>query len=530
MSKKYILFLVSVIYLFFVTIVIKPWEFKYFSLIDDPIVLTQTSHYYDDCRSGKGCSLYFRQIFETGSKRFRPAYWLINNFLYKVSGSNAQAIHVIRYYVLGLTAVLAVAVVTLDAGGGVRATLLASSLLFINPSFTENAVRLGTPELYLIIVLPVLSLLYLTRDKFKIFVRRPAIFYFIFLTLLLLAVFIKESGIVIVAAVLGIEFYEKRSKFDKWFILIGLIAGLLYLIGIRVGSKFPPNTLASFPDYISNYSFLPAFIFSNFINNLKLLFNLTTPLLKTDIALIMLLFLTKEGRKFLSQRKTLFPITLSVFYFLVLVPWKYVLGRYHLVTLIGVFAFSGLIIEKALNIFKESKYFPKKLPEFGFEVLVFVIISNTFFKNFALTYPQSVNYAEWFKIFTKFESEQVQILTKYPNERIFLNGTSDLDNLEIVYGIPIEQEYLYKQKILVSQLSHQLPKNGFILSRSSLVPVIDPKLFSTEKDVIDSGYYETKQIDPLRFRDSFLINPIETLANPPLSDSLLNYYWELRKI
>lgn len=515
MSKAKILFLIAGIYLTFVSVVVKPWQFASHSLIDDPFVFVETSKYFNVCLVGEGCSQLFRQIFETGSGRLRPLYWIINLALDQVSSANPMVLHLARYYIVGLVAVLAAAQMCISAGGGVFSALLASMLLFISPTFTENMARLGTPDPYLVILFSLISWFVFRGMKFN---KKYLLIFILSLT----AALVKETAVVIFVPVLAAVLMTDRKNTLKWYLIQPFLIGLFYFVGRSIGSMFSPTTLSSFPNYISNYAFNPPQLVASFRANLNTILDLTPPIIKLDALFMVAIFALGKWKELLFKKHGLYWLVFAGTFFAVMIPWKFVIPRYHLVTIFGIYIFTGLLIEHALNSIKEKFKFHQSYLIFA--VLYVLVGSNIFFRNFAIAYPQTINYINWYKIFLKFEHDQVFEVSQLENGKVYINASDNVNNLEVIYGMPIILKNIYGNPVEFSQLPSVLPGSGYLLERDALTA----KIKTEDLKVVSAKNYTINQIDPIAFRSLFLFRPIQTLKNPPAGQRM-EYSWQIKK-
>jgi hypothetical protein len=128
--------------------------------------------------------------------------------------------------------------------------------------------------------------------------------------------------------------------------------------------------------------------------------------------------------------------------------------------------------------------------------------------------------------------DQVKAISKYTDNKVYLNLSGDINNLEIVYEIPIYLKYLYNGSSETEKLAGQLlPSNGYLLSRYPLEPeIVLDTISESGYKLLESNNYYISQIDPIAFRELFKKNPILALENPPLFNEKLHYYWEVRKL
>lgn len=158
-SNLIVLFLISALYILYSTLVIKPFNFNNFSLVDDGQVLLQSSSFLIDCLNGEACIKFLDQTFEFGTSRFRPSYWLLSNFNYGVFGLNATNYHLFRVYVVGYLTILLFAIILLKQKVNWPTVVIMTMVFFTSISFSENIIRLGTNEPYQILFIEIFYLL-----------------------------------------------------------------------------------------------------------------------------------------------------------------------------------------------------------------------------------------------------------------------------------------------------------------------------------------------------------------------------------
>lgn len=112
---------------------------------------------------------------------------------------------------------------------------------------------------------------------------------------------------------------------------------------------------------------------------------------------------------------------------------------------------------------------------------------------------------------------------------VYINAKDNLDNWEIPYEIPMHLVYFYGGKPEVKKLGDSLLENGYIFTRSSLDPVINPNTL-LKYPVVESAQYNISQIDSVAFDELFKLRPIQAFQNPPLDKVEISLYWEIRKI
>lgn len=528
-SNLFIFSLVSIIYIFYSTLVFKPWELIYFSFIDDGQVLLQSGSFLDKCLQENTCVKFIDQTFEFGTSRLRPAYWLLENATYKLFRYKAVNYHVFRVYVIGTVSVLLLVAILVKLGVTNIIIALSSILFFTSYSFTENIIRLGTNEPFQVIFLALFSILYLKR-----FVIGKNTFYSVVLILLLIwTLLIKETDLALLPAIFLTELISSNFKIKGRLNLIVVLTIPAFLL-ISYLKKFLPSTLAAdMPLYVNNYETNLNVIFNNSIGIYNILFITLSPFLKIILLVFPLMFLSRNFRKIFFEQKVYYWFFFSIFFIGIMFPWKYVLERYQLPGIFGLIVLISFVLDKLLlNIgayVLSLVKLDKKLARIVFNTFLILIISNLFFYGFTINFSKTLNYVNWFKVFTEFEHDQAHLIYKYKDHNLKLNAVNSLNDWEFLYEIPIHLRYLYGVNVKISLLDEIYP-GEYVFSRSSLDPFI--KLTNgqlKEGKIVEQRSYKVSQIDPLKFRDNFIWKPIETLLDPPLFDDL-NYYWEIRLI
>ena len=443
--------------------------------------------------------------------------------------------HLFRAYVLGFICVILLAIIIIEQKGGFIATLLGSAMFFSNFSFSENIIRLGTNEPYQILFLALFSILYLKKDEIiQNSIQFKKVINYLLIALLSWTLFIKESGFAIFPTLLfteAVKYKYDLRKYSKQLIIVPII---IFIVGILFSKGFDSNTLSSFPDYTSNYILNLKGLYLNTISIGTSLLNLTSPFLKVAVLLMPILLLDRFFLKRLRESRFQYWIFFTIFFALILIPWTYTLERYQLMTIFGISIITPIIIESFFKLFinKANKLIDTKLILLGFQLGGLVVIVNLYFRGFPINYARTVNYSKWFAEFTQFESDQVKGVMKYSDKTHHINGTEHLNNLEILYGIPLQQEHLYNLSLDTKRLeSSELPDNGYIFSRTSFEPVISfAELDQNNLAIVESKEYYVKQINPIEFRKAFIFKPLTTLTDPPLQPEGLYYYWDVREI
>lgn len=519
-NKFFILFIISIFYFFYISFVIKPWTFNNFSLVDDGQVLTQNGQYLDSCIKRLDCSLYFDQTFELGTYRFRPAYWIINGVNQIVLGNRADLHHIYRAYVIGYLSVILLALILLRLKINYLVIVFTTLIFMTSFSFSENIIRLGTNEPYQVIFLALFSIMYLCQTKNRV----------LMIVLLVWAPLIKENNIAILPAILFTEFLtNKKFYLNKQIWLLLGIPFLVFVAGSVIGKFIMPSTTIDMPVYTSNYVAGVKEILNNSQAISAILFSDTSLLL---VLIFPFLLLFKDIRNALKNKEFIYWVLFSVFSIVILTPWKYVLDRYYLVGIFGLNIVMAYIVSQLITLVRNRlnpKFTDTAIKVVSFNIVVFLVMSNIFFRGLPINIIKTLNYRNWFEIFTNFEKDQVMEIAKYNNDGVYLNMINNLDSWEFLYEIPIHLKLLYGIDPNTEMLGSALPKSGVIFSRPSLDMVFDlEKLEKLGYKKVESKSYSIDQVDPQKLKNEFSMRPIQTIFNPPFKKESLSYYWEIR--
>lgn len=528
-KQTYIYFLVSAIYILYSFAFLKPWTITNFSLVDDGQVLMQNASYFESCIHSYECSNFVAQTLEWGTGRIRPTYWLIQDFIYEIFKNNAMSHHIFRVFGVGLIAVFLMTYVLNKMKLGAISIVLATTLLFTSFSFSENIVRLGPNEPFQVIFLLIFSLFYLSSDSIE---KNSLVKNIVFVLLLVAGLFIKESGISLLFAIFCTETIINRKIGFKSILVTGIPIALFaaYLVSDKL---FPFVLNKSIPVYTSNYLTNPFTILNNASLIVEILLNTLSPFLKISILMLPIFILSNRFRSKLFDKKFVYWSTFSFFFVSIMFPWRYVLDRYQLVGIMGLSIFISLIFSNVLDFTRNiiSKKINNSYAIPLFNIIVSFIIINLFSHGFSLNLSKTINYRSWYSQFTQFESDQVKALLKYNNKNIYVNGKDTISNWEFNYEIPIHFRYLYNTESTVKLLSNKPTSGSYVFSRTSFDSYIKiDDIAKVKSTILDSKSYSVPQIDPLAFRQNFVMKPVTTIINPPLQKEDYNYYWEVRKI
>ena len=523
-KKLFLLIFVAVAYLLYARFVLSPHIFKNFSLIDDGQSI-KYGYYLRECLVGHQCNSFKTQIIDVMPDvgLSRTGYWLIQGILYQGPAVNAQFQHELRVYGFGLTIVLLFVLSTLRAGSNNIAIILGATLLVTNYSFTENLVRLGPIEPYMVLILGIFSLLFLNLQNLSKKWRSPAII--ILASILIFFLLLKEVSIAIlpVVLILGILFPKMINR--KVLITILVLAGAIFVV-----MKLLLGGTDTGPYYASNYKLDFLYIFQNAQHFLELLSNSLNPFFIFSVIAASLVLISKKFRQNISDPHFIYWLLVFVSFTAILFPWRYVLDRYLLPS---IYAFSisiTILISRVMKQTGKMSIFSGK-GKMLYQFLAAIILFNLFFRGAPLNIARTINYRNWFATFTQFEADQISAIARNKEDTVYINAKDIIDNWEVFYEIPMHLKYFHGEKPEIARLKTSIPAEGYLFTRSSLEPIVNLETISRSRyPLLDSKTYYVSQIDPIAFSDAFGSRPIQTLKNPPLVKEGFSYYWEIRKL
>jgi hypothetical protein len=429
----------------------------------------------------------------------------------------------LRAYGFGLVVSLLFVLAALSARCNSIAIVLGAGLLITNYSFTENVVRLGPIEPYMVIFLGIFSLLFLNLHRVSKKKRRVATF--LLATFLVYFLLLKEASIAILPAVgVGGLLFPKIVARKKLILLLAISGGIYFLVKYLLrGGEQDIN-------YAGDYRFEPFFMLQNAGRFLVLLSNSLRPFFKTSIIAIVFVLSIKKLRKKIADHHFIYWLLVFSSFTVILFPWGYVLDRY---LLLSIFAFSILVTILA----SRTMELIERIAKFGnrqiilFRLVTIIVLSNVFFLGASVNIARSINYRNWFLTITQFEAEQVGAIARYADQIVYINAKDIINNWEVVYEIPLHIKFFFTGKPEVLRVATPPPDAGVLFTRSSLEPVIDAEFLSKlDYPILESREYSVSQIDTVAFRESFITKPIQTLKTPPLLKEGFNYYWEIRSL
>lgn len=513
LKNNLMLFFVVIIYLSYSYFVLTPNRFQSFSLIDDGQTILNNS-YFRECFNGKGCNNLINVLAEKEFGRFRPAYWSINYFAFEAIGLNPILLHQVRVYIIGLLTILLLGIILFKSGGSAISVLISSLFFFTSFSFTENVVRLGPVEPYQLISVALMSYFYLYGGKSK----WPFIVGFY-----LLSTLIKETSVVLLFPLLITSFYFKED--DKKNVVIMSILGIIFFISTRYFTKPVDSSVA----YIENFQFDISLIINNFRQYFQLILNSTSPFIKTFSLIYIFLIISGKNIKLLFNKKVIYWLLIFIFFTGVLIPWKYVLERYVLVSLFSLSIVIGLLITQ-IQKFIFDYYTRNKIGKLFLlvvnSVFILLLINMVFFK-FPIDYAKSVNYRNWYSQFLRFENDQVTAIVNTRADTVYINAVDTIDNWEVLYEIPIHIKHIFIRDVKVVRVD-AIPDKGYVFVRTPfLTSFSEAELIDNKFSLIDSGSYRVTQIDPIKFRETFAFRPLSALIKPIILSQEYQYSWKI---
>ena len=525
MGKKiFLLVIVAIVYLLYARFILNPQLLRNFSLIDDG-QLIKYGYYLRECLVDHRCISFKTQIIDVlpdvGLSRLGS--WFLHGVLYQGPAINAPFQHSLRAFGFGLVMVLLLVLASLSAGSNIIAITLGAAVFITNYSFSENIIRLGPIEPYMVIFLGIFSLLFLNLHRLSKKWRLPAISTLFFSLIYFLL--IKEASIAILPILLVVGVLFPLILNRKVLIVILIVSGGIYFLVklLLRGTELNIN-------YAGNYNFDPLYIFQNAGYFLSLLSNSLNPFFEFSLIFVPLVLIFKKFRQRITDFHFIYWLLVFVSFTAILFPWRYVLDRYLLPSIFSFSIFISILTSRVMGEIEKKNKFNKKSTILFRLVAVFVLF-NLFFRGASLNIAKTINYRNWFAVFTQFEADQVSAIAKNKDGTVFINAEDTIDNWEIVYEIPLHLKFFYAREPKVARLETRVPSEGYLFTRSSLKPILNLETLATSPySLIDSKTYHVSQIDPTAFRTSFESKPIQTLNNPPLLKEGFSYYWEIRKI
>lgn len=523
MYKKIIILIIAILsYLLYArfVLVIKPYDS--FSLIDDGEKI-QWGIQLRECLKNKNCNSLKEGLVKNESGRSRTTYILFEGILFQPPLVTPQFQHSFRIYLMGLLMIIPFVLITLEYRAKMFPLLVGLAIFVTNYSFSENMIRLGTSEPYQVILLAWFSLLYIKFNQVKNIYRNL----YVILMVLLITIFFsfRESSIAILPAILLLEVLLSNNGNLKKMIIIFALPTIVYVVQKRLlAGNYGMGAV-----YVSNYNINLKYIFENSKNYILTLSVLAFPFLELSILVSVTFLIFKKTRKIILSKEILYWAFLTFCYAAIYFPWKYTLDRYLMISIFCLAVFVSLLLNKVIAFVSEAPLLRKY--SFVFHGILFLIISNIFFIGFPKNIVKTINYRDWFVVFTQFESEQVKAISKYANSKVYINLADKMDNWEVIQEIPMHLRFFYDGKPKTERLIEPLPSNGYIFSRNSLVNVInfgDSQLLRYQ--LLESKNYSVSQIDLLAFEKLFKYRPLQALINPPLMKDSQSYYWEIRKL
>lgn len=513
MKNLTVLFFVAFIYLIYSYFVLDPDKFSYFSLIDDGQSIVNTS-YFNECFQLNECNNLGTVLVEKNFGRFRPAYWTVTYLIFDTVGLNPILIHQLRIYALGLAVVLVLAMTLIKSGANKSSVLIASVFFFISYTFSENIIRLGPVEPLQLLLISILSYVFLfdTNNKWLKVV-----------SLYILVSLVKETSLVILIPILIVSLRLSEKKVDKLNSVLLFIGGTTFFV---IG-RFISDPSGSEVNYTENYRFGLDLIISNVGQYFQMIISSTSPILIPIAIVFIFATLLDKNKQKLIDTNLIYWITFFVVFTGILVPWKYVLERYILISVFSLSIILGLFINK-IQVFIDGylRFITDKRAYHVIGAVVFLIlITNLLTSKFSLDYAKTINYREWYSNYLRFENDQVSAIVQTESDTVYINAKDNIDNWEVLFELPIHTKLIYNDDVEIVR-TDEIPEKGYVFVRRLL------DLSFTEQELLDKGYglaengsYIIDQIHPVKFKDSFKYRPLRTLINQVPPSNQFVYDW-----
>lgn len=291
-------------------------------------------------------------FFEKEPGRFRPFYWIFNWLVYLIGGKSAFFHHLVHFVMFTAICFLIFTIVK-NLSHSKSAALLSGILFAAGMHNIENWYRLGPQETLLTLLLMV-SLYSLVQISIKLKKKYPLsraskMTLILGLLCLFFAYFTKETSIAVIpfAFVLFIMagFTRKQFKKNSWFnicvlfLIINIFAGLVSFLFVRY--------VKSQGFYSANYEVSLLRLMGNAKSIIRGLRSSYEPFFSLFAVVFLISIPQSLSKKKIFNWDFLWQILFllwSIFFFLIQIPWVFVLGRYFMPALAGLVIFWGLLI------------------------------------------------------------------------------------------------------------------------------------------------------------------------------------------
>jgi hypothetical protein len=518
------------LYLLYSFIILSPFSYNFFSLIDDGQSFHNTQ-IIKRCFSKFECSEVTPIIIEKEFGRFRPAYWLINSGLFLMGNLDPTLIHAWRIIFFGFLLCTLLVLNIYSISKSVVGAIVGTSIFYSNISFTENIIRIGPTEPIQLFFIGIFSLFFLNfKALTKRFNKNNLVLFMSFL--LLISIMVKETTIAMLP-IIAVFLVISPSKFtrNQWITLISPFS-ILFL------GKALAQSNNEFTQYDSFYSFSITSLAENLHAYLKIIFASIKWYLPSLLPALLLIIM-RNSIVSSCTKKIIFWILFIFSFLLILLPWGFVLERYLLLVFFGL----GVIFGSAFGIIttkfweyltrviqqRKNQHFAVMLKLFSFFIII-LIITNVFFLAQLTNLIRSKNFSMWYSHYIKYEHTLVAIISKY-SDTIHLNALPILDNWEVSYEIPIHLHYFYDKTNNTQLASKNLNSGDFVITTSSLIQIPEITALLQQNSIeITQNNAVIKQLDIINFRSSFRQKPVQTILDPPYTDNPITHSWLLSKI
>ena len=348
------------IFLFFLGLLIGlPTLFMNWSLVDDGVIIMKAKQ-ISELISNLNFTGFFEFFLERDIGRFRPIYYLTYWFIYLIGGANVfifYLFHLLVFVVIvWLLYRISVSLVNKDAG------FWAVFFFLVTALNVENWYRLGPQEPFVVLFF-LLSLYFFSKvftKKSTSFWPRLASYVFVFC-----AYFTKETSVAFLLS-LGTLFFlflflkiknkTVSQKYDGSFLANYFLFNLLLALIVFLIS----NSLRTQGAYTVNYTLAKEMLIPSLISYFKVIFNSFFPVSLLILIACVPLYINKLLRRLVAKEvpfkelwSIFFLFWFSSFLFFQL-PWKFVLARYLMPSLVGLVIFMAFIMSEIENWLKDS--------------------------------------------------------------------------------------------------------------------------------------------------------------------------------
>ncbi|MDP3888629.1 MAG: glycosyltransferase family 39 protein [bacterium] len=465
-----------------IALVLLPSLFVSWMIVDDGVSILNAqkiSHFLStfDFRG------LFDSFIEKESGRFRPAYWFFYWFSYLLVGKSALGHHLIHLIVVGSTVYLIFSIINRLISSKTSA-LIASALFLLSSLNIENWYRLG-PQEPLITLYLALSIYFLIKqiDIKNTKSARRKLYFFLSVLPLVPAYFTKETFIAFLPfsalLLIGVFWVKEKSQKKIWkrqtlyffaFNVLLAISSILVSMFIRTHGYYSAYYSVSILGLVGSAKGYVKAIFSSY-GIFAWIFAFSY------LAAIVRLIIRKSLD--LQQFKQIAFLVGGLSFFIIQLPWMFIMGRYLEPALLFFSIFFAFEIEKLLKIAKNISKVIIQLDIWDRETklsypvtyLKFIAVVFLFLIFFYINIPSSLNYVADTILGNRNIAKTLNLAarTAAPNSTVYMNLKKGDATIELVFESGLHMNLFYdRPDLTVEYLDdgnlNQLKKGGVVVT------------------------------------------------------------------